>query len=98
RRMAETGNWEGAAKVWIAETGHPNRKVAARATYNRAISAEIEGQLDEAMRWARQAYEQYGLKQALRYVRILEDRQYRNRVLELQEGEHPVSALETTRP
>ena len=57
-------------------------KIAGRATYNMAILSEINGDLDEALNLARKAWGDYNIKQALDYVRILENRQYKSDVLE----------------
>lgn len=77
KRRAQTGNWEGAAELWPTQTGNPDRKIAGRAAYNMAIISEIRGDLDAAIDWSRMAYEDYGDKRALAYVRLLQDRQDR---------------------
>ncbi len=77
RRRAQTGNWDGAADLWLMEIDHQKPKIAGRAHYNMAIINEINGNLDEAIEWARIAYEDYGDKRALRYLRTLQDRQSR---------------------
>ncbi|MEX0647535.1 MAG: DUF6340 family protein [Balneolaceae bacterium] len=74
KRRAQTGNWDGAAELWLDETESSNSKVAGRAYYNMAIIHEINGELDPAIEWARKSYEDYGDKRALNYVRILERR------------------------
>jgi hypothetical protein len=84
RRKAESGNWDGAAEIWHNETSSAKRKAAGRACYNMAIISEIDGNLNEAMRWAQTAYEDHNIRLALRYVRILEDRKIRNQILEQQ--------------
>ncbi|HRC90015.1 MAG TPA: DUF6340 family protein, partial [Bacteroidales bacterium] len=84
-RKARTGNWDEAGELWKIETENPKRKIAARACYNMAIIAEIKGNLDVALEWAQKAYEDYNLRKALEYVRILENRMNRNQLLELQE-------------
>lgn len=81
RRMAQTGNWDGAATLWEKETTHPKAKIAGRAYYNMAIISEINGDLDLAIDWSRKAYETYGDKLALRYLRILENRKAKAMVL-----------------
>jgi|GEM_PF-6700738 len=50
-----------------------------------AIINEINGDLETAKSWAEKAYSDYRCKPALRYVRILENRQYNNEVLKYQE-------------
>lgn len=77
RRRAQTGNWEGAAALWLLETENPKKRVAGRAHHNMAIISEIRGDLDEAIGWARIAYEEYEDKRALRYLRSLQERRAR---------------------
>lgn len=77
KRRAQTGNWEGAAELWLQEIENPDPKIAGRAVYNMAIMNEIRGDLDAAIEWSRRAYEDYGDKLALRYVRLLQGRQER---------------------
>ena len=74
KRKAQTGNWDGAAAIWQQETKNTDPKVAGRACYNMAIIGEINGNLDEAIGWARKAYEQYDIRLALYYINILERR------------------------
>jgi hypothetical protein len=84
RRKAESGNWDGAGEIWHQQTTAAKRKAAGRACYNMAIINEINGNLEEAIRWAQQSYEDYNIKRGLRYIRILENRKIRNRILEEQ--------------
>lgn len=77
KRRAQTGNWDGAAELWLMETDNAKGKIAGRAMYNMAIISEINGNLDDAIEWASIAYEDYGDKRALRYVRTLQNRQVR---------------------
>ncbi|HEY4112317.1 DUF6340 family protein [Puia sp.] len=84
KRMAQTGNWEGAGKIWQQETNSPSHKAAGRACYNMAIISEIDGDVDGAVQWAQKAYEVYGLRLALNYVNLLHRRQSGNAVLKSQ--------------
>ena len=77
KRRAQTDNWEGAAELWLEETENPDPEIAGRATYNMAIMHEINGDLDAAIEWSRRAYEDFGDKLALGYVRMLQNRQER---------------------
>lgn len=87
-RKARTGNWDEAGKLWLEETNHGKRKVAGRACYNMAIISEINGNLDEAIKWAQKSYEDYNCKLGLFYVRVLERRKIDNSILnEQQTGE-----------
>lgn len=85
KRKAQVGNWDQAGDLWEKETANRSGKVAGRACYNMAIISEINGNLDEALGWAQKAYEDYNVKLALRYTRILENRRYKTEVLGMQE-------------
>lgn len=85
RRKAESGNWDGAGEIWKNETSSGKRKVAGRACYNMAIISEINGNLDEAIRWAQASYENHNIRLSLRYIRVLESRKIRDRILEEQQ-------------
>jgi len=84
KRMAQTGNWDNAGKIWQQETNSTSRKAAGRACYNMAIISEINGDVDGAIQWAQKAYEVYGLRLALQYVNILRNRQNNNAILKTQ--------------
>ncbi len=83
QRKAQVGNWDEAGLLWEKETGNTNMKIAGRACYNMAIISEINGNLDNALKWAQKAYENYNIKPALKYVRILENRAYKTEVLKI---------------
>lgn len=84
KRLARTGAWNAAARLWEQETTHPKRKVAGRAHHNMAIINEINGDLEAALVWAREAYATYGNRQALRYSQILQHRRNQEEVLQAQ--------------
>lgn len=83
-RMARTGNWDGAGKIWQQETTSPSPKIAGRACYNMAIISEINGDLPGAIQWAQKAYEMYSNRLALSYVNVLRGRENDNAVLKAQ--------------
>jgi tetratricopeptide (TPR) repeat protein len=85
KRKAQLGEWDEAAVLWEKETSNPDMKVAGRAHYNMAIINEINGDLKTAIEWAQKAYSDFNNKHALDYVKILENRQYNNDVLDYQE-------------
>ncbi|HSN09453.1 MAG TPA: DUF6340 family protein, partial [Hanamia sp.] len=85
KRKAQTGNWDEAAKLWKQETSNPKRKVAGRACYNMAIINEINGHVDEAIKWAQRSYENYNNHLALTYVNILKNRQIGDDIAQAQE-------------
>lgn len=84
KRRAQTGNWDGAAELWLKETNNNDPKIAGRACYNMAISNEINGDLNKAIEWASKSYSDYGDKEALRYINILKNRLRKNEVLDSQ--------------
>lgn len=84
-RKARTGNWDGAAKLWQAETNSPKSKIAGRACYNMAIISEINGDIDMAIDWAQKSYENYGIRLALNYIAILKNRKINDAILEDQQ-------------
>ncbi|MEO9023341.1 MAG: DUF6340 family protein [Ginsengibacter sp.] len=86
KRMALTGNWDGAAKLWQQETANTKRKVAGRACYNMAIISEINGDINTAIQWAQKSYENYNNRLALSYVNILKNRQVSDVVAANQES------------
>lgn len=86
KRRAQTGNWDGAAELWLKETNNSKPKIAGRACYNMAIINEINGDLDKAIEWAQKAYADYGDKLGLRYVNILKNRKARNNELQQQKN------------
>jgi len=81
KRRAQTGDWNGAAQLWEIETKNPKGKIAGRGCYNMAIINEINGDLDAAIQWASKSYIDYKDKNALRYLRILENRVAKNTLL-----------------
>ena len=85
KRKAQVGKWDEAGELWEKETDNSKMKIAGRATYNMAIINEINGDLDSALQWAQKAWEDYKVKPALHYVRILENRKYKTDVLKVQE-------------
>jgi len=85
KRRAQTGNWDGAAELWKQEINNVELKIAGRAHYNMAIINEINGDLDEAIRWAQKAYEDYNNKLALDYINTLKYRKNQERKLQMQQ-------------
>jgi hypothetical protein len=81
QRKAQMGLWDEAGELWKKETGNSSSKVAGRAAYNMAIISEINGDIDAALGWAQKAWGDYGNKLARDYVRILQNRKYKNNVL-----------------
>lgn len=85
KRKARTGNWDEAGLLWAKETENPSRKIAGRAFYNMAVISEINGNIDEAMEWARRSYEDFNVRKGLKYLRLLEGRKHDDIILKLQD-------------
>ncbi|HEY2349799.1 MAG TPA: DUF6340 family protein [Puia sp.] len=84
KRKAQSGNWDGAAEIWMQETKNTDGNLAGRACYNMAIISEINGDLDGAIQWAQKSYEDYKIRLALHYLDILKYRQNQNELLKNQ--------------
>jgi hypothetical protein len=76
KRMAQAGNWDGAAEIWQKETTNNSIKLSSRGCYNMAIISEINGDLEAAIKWAQKSYETGGKRLALEYLNILKNRRY----------------------
>lgn len=74
KRMAVRGDWTQAASIWETMSKSPTPKVAKRATYNRAVAAEMAGDFDTALLWARKAADTYNFRQADTYIFTLNRR------------------------
>jgi hypothetical protein len=84
KRKAQVGKWDEAGLLWEKETNNSSGKIAGMACYNMAIINEINGDLETALGWAQKSYEDYNNKLALDYVRILEQRRYKDDILKAQ--------------
>ncbi|HEY2649901.1 MAG TPA: DUF6340 family protein, partial [Puia sp.] len=84
KRKAQSGNWDGAAAIWLQETKNTDGNLAGRACYNMAIISEINGDLDGAIQWAQKSYEDYRIRLALNYLNILKYRENQNELLKNQ--------------
>lgn len=73
-RRAYVNDWDGAIEMWTKCLQSPNRKTAGRACYNIAIAHEVKGNLQEAMKWARKSFSDYGTPLAKDYVYVLQNR------------------------
>lgn len=78
-RFAESRDWAKAATEWkkIEQHAgtHRNRKAAGRAAFNMAVMAEVDGNLDVALEWAKKSWQDYGNKKSRHYVQVLLQRQ-----------------------
>jgi len=81
KRKAQLGKWDEAGALWEMETSNPKLKVAGRAYYNMAIINEINGNLDEALKWAEKSYSDYNIKLGREYSKILENRRIKREII-----------------
>ncbi len=70
-RYVKTDDWENAAIIWKRILKDPDPELAGKAAYNIAVAAEVRGDLVKALKWAKESYQKYGNKSALRYIRII---------------------------
>ncbi|MEP7269361.1 MAG: DUF6340 family protein [Saprospiraceae bacterium] len=91
-RYADTKEWLRANAIWekIAAQGS-DKEAAGKATYNMAVAAEVNGLLSQALQLAKDAYTQYGLKNAKSYIRTLEQRLADQELIERQMHEQKKS-------
>ena len=75
-RMAEVNNWQGAMETWKSGLRGAGMKEAGYLTHNIAVAYEVLGDLDEALKWAQDAYQRYGNKRDRSYAVTLNNRIY----------------------
>jgi hypothetical protein len=85
KRKAQMDQWDEAGQLWEKETANPKPRIAGRACYNMGIINEINGNVEEALKWVQKAYTDYNTKQAREYSKILENRLYKLQVINSQE-------------
>jgi hypothetical protein len=85
KRKAQMDQWDEAGELWEKETSNPKSKVAGRACYNMGIINEINGNVEEALKWVQKSYADYNIKQAREYSKILENRLFKMQVINSQE-------------
>ena len=73
-RKSEVANWEGAIEVWSNIAKNSSRKNAGRACLNLAVGNEVLGNTEEALKWAKKSYEDYGNKLGRDYANTLKNR------------------------
>jgi len=73
-RYVKSGDWEQAILIWKELLHNSDIKIAGRAAYNMAFAAEIRGDFQNALEWAKRSYAEFGNKKAYSYMRILNQR------------------------
>jgi len=88
RHVSRTRQWEEAAKKWEALTSSEDPKIAARASFNLALAYEMEGKLEEALKWANLAFYKQRNSRHRNYLNIINTRiMEQQRLREQMEGE-----------
>lgn len=73
-RYVKSGDWKQAISIWKKLLHNSDIKIAGRAAYNIAFAAEIRGDFQNALKWAKRSYAEFGNKKAHSYMRILNQR------------------------
>ncbi|NQV52487.1 MAG: hypothetical protein HQ500_04855 [Flavobacteriales bacterium] len=73
-RMADVNRWSDALEVWKEGIATADPKRAGFLTYNVAIAYEVLGDLDNALKYAQDAYILYNDREAQNYVQTLRNR------------------------
>jgi len=71
RDKVRMNDWEGAEEHWDMALTNEKEKIRGRAMFNKALAAEVRGELRLAEEIAVRAYEEFGNKTALRYAETL---------------------------
>lgn len=73
KSCVKLGDWDGAIGFWKDMTSHDNIKLSRRAYFNLAVAAEVKGQLDVALEYAKKSRD-LGEKRAVSYIKTLNSR------------------------
>ncbi len=85
-RYADVNKWDEAIESWKSGLGTAPHKEAGYLAYNIAIGYEVLGDYDEAVKWAQDAYTEYGNNLAQSYVSRLRARKESERRVDEQMG------------
>lgn len=86
-RALQLNKWDDAEFQWRKAYDMGDEKLKAKAAYNLALVAEINGQLPLAKEWADKSYMLHGLKKGLQYSTIIQNRIYEAEKLNQQLGQ-----------
>jgi len=79
--------WDKAKELWMKNINDPDIKIKGYAAYNLALEAEVQGDLDVALDWAKKSYSDFRNRKALSYSRVLQQRIYDQARLKEQMGD-----------
>ena len=77
-------DWDGAEQHWDMAMKNEKDKIKGRGLYNKAVAAEVRGDLDGAYELAMESFNKYGNKKGRRYAMILNGRIMDREVLDEQ--------------
>ena len=69
-------HWKSAATIWKKYTNDQDKKIASAALYNLAVINEMDGNIEEAFRLAKQAGEIYEARIIKEYILLLEEKKF----------------------
>ena len=78
--------WDEVYRIWRRNTHDGNSAAAKHASYNTIISYEMEGKLDSALYYAKDAYKRFKSEEIVNYGLILEERIRENDLVKTQLG------------
>lgn len=84
KKHVRRGFWTEATQLWKQETTNSNRKIAARAMFNMALSCEQQGELELALDWAKQSYKTRPKNMSSSYIYTIQNRINDSKKLEIQ--------------
>ena len=70
-RRTEVANWKEAIEIWKEVLQHAKPKIAGRACLNIAVSYEVLGDTEQALKWAKKSYEDYNDELGKDYSKVL---------------------------
>jgi len=73
-RYLKQRHWKSAATIWKEHTNDPDKKIASAAFYNLAVINEMEGNIEEALRLAKQAGKLNEARIIKEYILLLEEK------------------------
>jgi tetratricopeptide (TPR) repeat protein len=85
-RFADVNKWNEAVDTWRKGLEGAAEKEAGFLAYNIAIGYEVLGDYDQAIKWAQDAYTEYGNDLARSYVRVLRSRKQAEQRVDEQMG------------
>ncbi len=74
KKFVKQKNWEQAVIIWTNLSKSADTKIAGRAYYNLALAAEMEGDLDKALNFAKKSNDTYNSSSSRSYINVINTR------------------------